>query len=114
MIRRPPRSTLFPYTTLFRSKLKRLCVGGSCHPGEFSIHSEIVLNCDFCKCLVFTFYLYTFLSLDRLMKPVAPSPSWHKSSSKFIHNYDLSLFHYIIHIILKEVMSSKSLNHVMK
>src|SRR5438034_8365458 len=26
MIRRPPRSTLFPYTTLFRS---RLCVAGS-------------------------------------------------------------------------------------
>src|SRR5258708_29563702 len=24
MIRRPPRSTLFPYTTLFRSPLKRL------------------------------------------------------------------------------------------
>src|SRR3712207_9125783 len=24
MIRRPPRSTLFPYTTLFRSKLERL------------------------------------------------------------------------------------------
>src|SRR2546429_7391524 len=24
MIRRPPRSTLFPYTTLFRSKSKRL------------------------------------------------------------------------------------------
>src|SRR3712207_8763182 len=34
MIRRPPRSTLFPYTTLFRSRiatelyLKRLIVGG--------------------------------------------------------------------------------------
>src|SRR5256885_5158635 len=25
MIRRPPRSTLFPYTTLFRSRLKRNC-----------------------------------------------------------------------------------------
>src|SRR5258708_14636263 len=24
MIRRPPRSTLFPYTTLFRSKIRRL------------------------------------------------------------------------------------------
>src|SRR2546421_8070987 len=24
MIRRPPRSTLFPYTTLFRSKLKKI------------------------------------------------------------------------------------------
>src|SRR2546430_3710389 len=29
MIRRPPRSTLFPYTTLFRSRANRLRVG---HP----------------------------------------------------------------------------------
>src|SRR5258708_23799565 len=27
MIRRPPRSTLFPYTTLFRSKIKRSNAG---------------------------------------------------------------------------------------
>src|SRR2546430_13083637 len=26
MIRRPPRSTLFPYTTLFRSKISRMVV----------------------------------------------------------------------------------------
>src|SRR5260370_23940757 len=26
MIRRPPRSTLFPYTTLFRSQMKKLTV----------------------------------------------------------------------------------------
>ena len=26
MIRRPPRSTLFPYTTLFRSKAKTICI----------------------------------------------------------------------------------------
>src|SRR5258708_26878112 len=30
MIRRPPRSTLFPYTTLFRSKLRRGDVFGAC------------------------------------------------------------------------------------
>src|SRR2546430_17425520 len=36
MIRRPPRSTLFPYTTLFRSSLRHvratanLCHGGDC------------------------------------------------------------------------------------
>ena len=30
MIRRPPRSTLFPYTTLFRSSECELCVGNSC------------------------------------------------------------------------------------
>src|SRR5256885_9858728 len=29
MIRRPPRSTLFPYTTLFRSDLGRLCRNAS-------------------------------------------------------------------------------------
>src|SRR3989454_11061985 len=28
MVRRPPRSTLFPYTTLFRSRLPRDRVGG--------------------------------------------------------------------------------------
>src|SRR3712207_7586783 len=28
MIRRPPRSTLFPYTTLFRSEREHLAVGG--------------------------------------------------------------------------------------
>src|SRR5258705_8846387 len=26
MIRRPPRSTLFPYTTLFRSKVSKACL----------------------------------------------------------------------------------------
>src|SRR3712207_8490286 len=31
MIRRPPRSTLFPYTTLFRSKVgRRIVVFGAC------------------------------------------------------------------------------------
>src|SRR2546430_17692264 len=31
MIRRPPRSTLFPYTTLFRSQLgDSICVQGCC------------------------------------------------------------------------------------
>src|SRR2546422_8567963 len=36
MIRRPPRSTLFPYTTLFRSLVLRPCAGGVCRqaPGE--------------------------------------------------------------------------------
>src|SRR2546422_4544206 len=43
MIRRPPRSTLFPYTTLFRSLP---CPGGprsvSLHQPEFAIHKYIV------------------------------------------------------------------------
>src|SRR5690349_23154865 len=31
MIRRPPRSTLFPYTTLFRSMSRHRSPGGVCH-----------------------------------------------------------------------------------
>src|SRR2546426_7459420 len=33
MIRRPPRSTLFPYTTLFRSDW--FCLGGWCRAGPW-------------------------------------------------------------------------------
>src|SRR2546429_6216814 len=38
MIRRPPRSTLFPYTTLFRSHLDRR--GGRAHPNERSLQRD--------------------------------------------------------------------------
>src|SRR2546430_12545556 len=44
MIRRPPRSTLFPYTTLFRSVLRRgvkldnlIQIGHSCEVGEDTV-----------------------------------------------------------------------------
>src|SRR2546421_2373799 len=43
MIRRPPRSTLFPYTTLFRSCLAaRPWPAGTCcaHPGDVRTRSE--------------------------------------------------------------------------
>src|SRR5207249_9764524 len=33
MIRRPPRSTLFPYTTLFRSRIV-IAVSSMCQPGR--------------------------------------------------------------------------------
>src|SRR3712207_7145854 len=34
MIRRPPRSTLFPYTTLFRSRGQRIGANHAGEPGE--------------------------------------------------------------------------------
>src|SRR3712207_8073226 len=42
MIRRPPRSTLFPYTTLFRSRVAR---DRHCHRGRHvlvALHREVV------------------------------------------------------------------------
>src|SRR5438034_9389207 len=37
MIRRPPRSTLFPYTTLFRSKRSKQC---DCNQGDRCSHEQ--------------------------------------------------------------------------
>src|SRR2546430_16086385 len=37
MIRRPPRSTLFPYTTLFRSSTVTLSVGAAVAPGVYNL-----------------------------------------------------------------------------
>src|SRR3712207_1835550 len=38
MIRRPPRSTLFPYTTLFRSNINAECVRRSQELGKMHLH----------------------------------------------------------------------------
>src|SRR5260370_19992197 len=51
MIRRPPRSTLFPYTTLFRSVLARSPLVGDELPGDSSC-----LPLDFLRCFPHTKY----------------------------------------------------------
>src|SRR2546430_12945776 len=52
MIRRPPRSTLFPYTTLFRSQRKHNAANHPCHcePYELALtdSDQLVLFCVDC------------------------------------------------------------------
>src|SRR5260370_28783705 len=45
MIRRPPRSTLFPYTTLFRSETAYLLLAGLATPLVLSVHT--IVSYDF-------------------------------------------------------------------
>src|SRR3989441_2085836 len=52
MIRRPPRSTLFPYTTLFRSRLGRFIPG---------LPERIPLNLAFILALICCLLVYLFL-----------------------------------------------------
>src|SRR2546425_3758796 len=40
MIRRPPRSTLFPYTTLFRSHVGLELGAGGAHRPQHALHAE--------------------------------------------------------------------------
>src|SRR2546426_7477375 len=42
MIRRPPRSTLFPYTTLFRSDLGAAAAGEDKHGAAVADHAHLV------------------------------------------------------------------------
>src|SRR2546422_3942245 len=44
MIRRPPRSTLFPYTTLFRSAGLRVGVRAGVHQGIFGEQADQILE----------------------------------------------------------------------
>src|SRR5215204_7334559 len=77
MIRRPPRSTLFPYTTLFRSDGAALCGDRGAghlyhrpanrseeHTSELQSHSDLV-----CRLL-----------LEKKKK--THLPTWHKSSQR--------------------------------
>src|SRR5687768_18111820 len=62
MIRRPPRSTLFPYTTLFRSEGDR--------------RERLVLALDFDLLLCF----------DSLVQTIAPAAPGHQSAGKFVED----------------------------
>src|SRR5436309_16099400 len=44
MIRRPPRSTLFPYTTLFRSRNDQFLVVGLNRPGKVELSHLLSLS----------------------------------------------------------------------
>src|SRR2546430_11642907 len=44
MIRRPPRSTLFPYTTLFRSRLHEIDAGDELGDGMLDLDARVHLD----------------------------------------------------------------------
>src|SRR2546429_8553452 len=61
MIRRPPRSTLFPYTTLFRS-IKKLLRGGT-EMGTLTLSRFFVLHVFLIPAFIFAFvamHVYSF------------------------------------------------------
>src|SRR3712207_9422517 len=65
MIRRPPRSTLFPYTTLFRSIAALILV--VCAIGAFTVHNAAF---DIVLMLVFGVIGYVLKKLDYPLAPL--------------------------------------------
>src|SRR3712207_8487556 len=68
MIRRPPRSTLFPYTTLFRS--------------------EVVLQGDRGERLVLVLDLHPFLGLDGLVHALVVAPARQHAAGELVDDED--------------------------
>ena len=58
MIRRPPRSTLFPYTTLFRSVFPSLCILSNC---------SLLLKCPVIILIKLSSFIMLFTSKFRLV-----------------------------------------------
>src|SRR2546421_6113736 len=73
MIRRPPRSTLFPYTTLFRSDRDWSSDGSEEHTSELQSRSDLVCRLLLEKKNTLAFLLMLSLLLTSLLIMFIPS-----------------------------------------
>src|SRR6202035_6019840 len=82
MIRRPPRSTLFPYTTLFRS-IPLLARASEISPAEFRPHYELSRSEEHTSELQSQFHLVCRLLLEKKKKQLNnkseyTEPDWYR------------------------------------
>src|SRR2546430_8171756 len=88
MIRRPPRSTLFPYTTLFRSVGGKPPESGPCEPlaahGYFGDRKSTRLNSSHSQISYAVFCLKKKKELDSASRPT-PSPLHNSAPNPFQH-----------------------------
>src|SRR3712207_7132330 len=71
MIRRPPRSTLFPYTTLFRSSTCAVAIEEAMDASDPSLHRRSILVAALSTVVEwydFTLYLYFSTVLARVFR----------------------------------------------
>src|SRR3712207_9010753 len=76
MIRRPPRSTLFPYTTLFRSRVPA-ALTSLLYICMFLLYSSCQDECE--RSLTYTLYEPVYLTFDELRSSVARRSEEHTS-----------------------------------
>src|SRR3712207_6947460 len=87
MIRRPPRSTLFPYTTLFRSEIScDGCNGTDTHHPEIAAGSKLV------------YFFYILPAVERLPLVLRPE----RTSRSEEHTSELQSRQYLVCRLLLE------------
>src|SRR3712207_8434947 len=101
MIRRPPRSTLFPYTTLFRSY--HLQILFSFHIHNLIIHSNLY---SFCSSPKFKMDFYKLSSLSLSSKMPSPYFIFFSLSRSEEHTSELQSRQYLVCRLLLEKKQS--------
>ena len=72
------------------------------HTSQFFIHTEVILESDRGKRLVFLIDLDTFLSFNGLMQTFGPTATRHQTAREFVHDDDFTVLNHIVLITLKE------------
>src|SRR3712207_7163071 len=93
MIRRPPRSTLFPYTTLFRSHKKQTVIGG---PSRRSNHGLFKLG----RVLIYAYWH---------VAPYILLSAWPRSEE---HTSDQSRQYLVCRLLLEKKKINENISYV--
>ncbi len=89
-------------------------IGGTRHARQLLVHAEIVLEGNGGQRLVFALDLDAFLGLDRLVQAVAPAPTRHDATGKFVDNHHLAVLDDVVDVLLEQRMGFESLIEVME
>ena len=79
-----------------------LGVGRAGHARQLLVLAEVVLEGDGRERLVLALDLDLLLGLDRLVQPVAPSPSRHQPAGELVDDDDLAVLDHVVHVEAEE------------
>ena len=88
------------------TSLGRSCTG---HTRELVIHTEVVLQSDGSKGLSCCLYLYVLLSLYSLVQSVAPTATFHNTTSLLVYNLNLAVNNHIFVVLVEHAVSLEQL-----
>ena len=78
------------------------------HTGELLVHTEVVLERNRCKRLVFATDLHAFLGFDSLVDTIGIAAAFHQAARVFVDDDDFAVTDDVVDILFKEVPGAES------
>ena len=89
-------------------------IGRTGHTGELFIHTEVVLEGNRRKSLVFLLNFNAFFGFNGLMQTVGPTASFHQTTGEFVNDNDFAVLNDIVLVFDKERMSTERCIQIVK